>query len=86
MQLQAGGDLALTGSHVTATDSITATAGGGIELEAVKDRKMEEAEIGHRGGFYYNRVMTDDEKVQGSSMLPEAISACKVAGISTLPQ
>ena len=62
MQLQAGGDLALTGSHVTATDSITATAGGSIELKAVKDRKMEEAEIGHRGGFYYNRVMTDDEK------------------------
>lgn len=68
VQLQAGGDLALTGSHVTATDSITATAGGNIKLKAVKDRKMEEAEIGHRGGFYYNRVMTDDEKVQGSSM------------------
>lgn len=68
VQLQAGGDLALTGSHVTATDSITATAGGSIKLKAVKDRKMEEAEIGHRGGFYYNRVMTDDEKVQGSSM------------------
>lgn len=68
VQLQAGGDLALTGSHVTATDSITATAGGSIELKAVKDRKMEDAEIGHRGGFYYNRVMTDDEKVQGSSM------------------
>lgn len=68
VQLQAGGDLALTGSHVTATDSITAEAGGSIELNAVKDRKMEEAEIGHRGGFYYNRVMTDDEKVQGSSM------------------
>ena len=68
MQLQAGGDLALTGSHVTATDSITAEAGGSIELKAVKDRKMEDAEIGHRGGFYYNRVMTDDEKVQGSSM------------------
>jgi len=29
---------------------------------------MEDAEVGHRGGFYYNRVMTDDEKVQGSSM------------------
>ena len=29
---------------------------------------MEDAEIGHRGGFYYNRVMTDDETVQGSSM------------------
>lgn len=68
VQLQAGGDLALTGSHVTATDSITAEAGGSIELKAVKDRKMEDAEIGHRGGFYYNRVMTDDEKVQGSSM------------------
>lgn len=68
VQLQAGGDLALTGSHVTATDSITAAAGGSIELKAVKDRKMEDAEIGHRGGFYYNRVMTDDEKVQGSSM------------------
>lgn len=68
VQLQAGGDLALTGSHVTETDSITAAAGGSIELKAVKDRKMEDAEIGHRGGFYYNRVMTDDEKVQGSSM------------------
>ena len=68
VQLQAGGDLALTGSHVTATDSITAEAGGSIELKAVKDRKMEDAEIGHRGGFYYNRVMTDDETVQGSSM------------------
>ena len=68
VQLQAGGDLVLTGSHVTATDSITAEAGGSIELKAVKDRKMEDAEIGHRGGFYYNRVMTDDEKVQGSSM------------------
>ena len=29
---------------------------------------MQDAEIGHRGGFYYNHVMTDDETVQGSSM------------------
>lgn len=68
VQLQAGGDLTLTGSHVAATDSITAAAGGSIELNAVKDRKMQDSEVGHRGGFYYNRVMTDDETVQGSSM------------------
>ena len=29
---------------------------------------MQDSEVGHRGGFYYNRVMTDDETVQGSSM------------------
>ena len=68
VQLQAGGDLTLTGSHVAATDSITAAAGGSIELNAVKDRKMQDSEVGHRDGFYYNRVMTDDETVQGSSM------------------
>lgn len=68
VQLQAGSDLTLTGSHVAATDSITAAAGGSIKLNAVKDRKMQDAEIGHRGGFYYNHVMTDDETVQGSSM------------------
>ena len=68
VQLKAGSDLTLTGSHVAATDSITAAAGGNIELNAVKDRTMQDAEVGHRGGFYYNRVMTDDEKVQGSSM------------------
>ena len=68
VQLKAGSDLTLTGSHVAATDNITAAAGGNIELNAVKDRTMQDAEVGHRGGFYYNRVMTDDEKVQGSSM------------------
>ena len=66
--LQAGQDITLTGSHVAADNTIRAQAGGNIELNAVKDRIMQDSEVGHRGDFYYNRVMTDDETVQGSSM------------------
>ena len=62
------GDLNVRGAKINAGDDLTLVAGGSIGVTAVKDRAMQNVEIGNRGSKYYRHTMTDDETVIGSSL------------------
>mgnify|MGYP001157878514 CR=1 FL=1 len=78
-------DANLRGAQVNAGEDIKLTAGGNVNITAVKDRAFEEKE--RKGRKYYLHTKTDDETVVGSNLTAEGnitVAAVQVSGTTEI--
>ncbi|WP_027936970.1 hemagglutinin repeat-containing protein [Anaeroarcus burkinensis] len=81
--MQANGDALLRGAQVEAGNELSLKANGDVKLQAVKDRVLNDASVGQRGGDYFTRYLNDDETVRGSAL--QATGAVTVAAGTNSP-